>query len=125
MEPDAANTGQNIAFARRLLQETGIAVDSVLLICKPYMERRAYATCRRVWPEVEVVCTSEPLSLDDYVKSIGDEKLVVDMIVGDLQRVVEYPALGYAVPQPVPDRVRAAYERLLQARFDSRLVVRS
>ncbi|TDC73779.1 YdcF family protein [Streptomyces hainanensis] len=122
VEPRAANTGQNIEFSRRVLREAGIQVDSVLLMCKPYMERRAFATCRRVWPEVEVVCASEPLALDDYVKSIGDEKLVVDMIVGDLQRVIEYPARGYAIPQAVPDRVVAAYERLRSAGFDSRLV---
>jgi hypothetical protein len=47
-----------------------------MLISKPYMERRAYATARRVWPEVDAVCASERLSLDDYVKSIGDDRLV-------------------------------------------------
>ncbi|GAB2896761.1 YdcF family protein [Streptomyces mayteni] len=111
-----------IAFSRRLLEAAGIEVRSVLLICKPYMERRVYATCRHVWPEVEVVCASEPLTLNEYVKSIGDERLVVDMIVGDLQRVIEYPARGYAIPQPVPDDVHAAYQRLLLAGFDSRLM---
>ncbi|WP_232836811.1 hypothetical protein [Lentzea terrae] len=45
------------------------------------------------------MCASEPLKLDDYVRSIGDEKLVIDMLVGDLQRVVEYPKLGFAVEQ--------------------------
>ncbi|MFD5318727.1 YdcF family protein [Streptomyces sp. NPDC127098] len=122
VEPLAANTGQNIELSRRLLQGAGITVDSVLLICKPYMERRAFATCRQLWPAVEVVCASEPLSLDDYVKSIGNEKLVVDMIVGDLQRVIDYPARGFAIPQRVPAAVHAAYDRLLRAGFDSRLV---
>jgi hypothetical protein len=44
------------------------------------------------------------------------------MLVGDLQRVVEYPALGYATDQRVPADVIAAYDRLLQAGFDSRLL---
>ncbi|WP_406458823.1 YdcF family protein [Streptomyces sp. NBC_01622] len=122
VESKAANTGQNITFSRELLAEAGVEVESLLLISKPYMERRSYATCRKLWPEAEVVCASEPLELDDYIKSIGDEKLVVDMLVGDLQRVIEYPRLGFAVEQDVPGDVHDAYERLLGAGFDSRLI---
>lgn len=122
VEPRAANTGQNIAFSREVLAGAGVEVESLLLISKPYMERRSYATCRKLWPEVDVVCASEPLELDDYIKSIGDEKLVVDMLVGDLQRVIEYPRLGFAVEQDVPGEVYDAYARLLRAGFDSRLI---
>jgi hypothetical protein len=122
VEPKAANTGQNITYSRQLLAETGVEVESLLLICKPYMERRSYATCRKLWPETEVVCASEPLELDAYIKSIGDEKLVIDMVVGDLQRVIEYPKLGFAAEQDVPGDVHAAYERLLHAGFNSRLI---
>lgn len=40
VEAEAVNTGQNIGFSRELLAEAGIAVESVLLISKPYMQRR-------------------------------------------------------------------------------------
>jgi uncharacterized SAM-binding protein YcdF (DUF218 family) len=122
IEPLAANTGQNIEFSRRALTEAGTTVTSVLLISKPYMQRRAYATTRKVWPQVEVVCASETLTFDEYLKSIGDDKLVIDMLVGDLQRVIEYPALGFAITQDVPAAVMAAYRRLIAAGFDSRLL---
>jgi uncharacterized SAM-binding protein YcdF (DUF218 family) len=121
IEPRAANTGQNIAFTRDLLADIEISVGSVLLISKPYMERRAFATCQKMWPEVEVVCASEPIELVDYIAGIGDPRLVLDMIVGDLQRVIEYPALGFAAEQEVPDEVRVAYERLVDAGYVSRL----
>jgi hypothetical protein len=42
--------------------------------------------------------------------------------VRDLQRVVEYPKLGFAVEQDVPAEVLAAYDRLIDAGFDSRLL---
>ncbi|MEV0318867.1 YdcF family protein [Streptomyces sp. NPDC050658] len=122
IETEAGNTGQNITLSREVLRAAGVEVDSLLLISKPYMERRSYATCRKLWPEIEVVCASEPLELDDYIKSIGDEKLVVDMLVGDLQRVIEYPKLGFAIEQEVPGEVHDAYERLLRSGFDSRLI---
>jgi uncharacterized SAM-binding protein YcdF (DUF218 family) len=122
IEAQAANTGQNIEFSRRALATAGIEVTSVMLISKPYMERRAYATVRKTWPGVEAVCASEHLSLDDYLKTIGDDKLVIDMLVGDLQRIIEYPALGFAVAQDVPSHVMAAYQRLTGRGYDSRLL---
>ncbi|GAA1696435.1 YdcF family protein [Kribbella yunnanensis] len=122
VESRATNTGQNLAFTRDLLADSAVSVESVLLICKPYMERRAFATCRKVWPEVEVICRSEPVAFADYVDGIGDPVLVIDMLVGDLQRVIEYPALGFAVEQDVPGEVRHAYERLVAAGYISRLI---
>lgn len=122
LEPEAANTGQNITLSREVLAAAGITPTTVLLVSKPYMERRSFATARKLWPEVEVVCASEPLGLDDYVKSIGDGKLVIDMLVGDLQRVMEYPKRGFAIEQDMPQQVLTAYESLIASGFDSRLI---
>jgi uncharacterized SAM-binding protein YcdF (DUF218 family) len=121
VETNATNTGQNIALTRDLLAAADVPVKTVLLISKPYMERRAFATCQKVWPEVRAICASEPAGFDDYLTSIGDTKLVLDMLVGDLQRVIEYPALGFAVEQDIPAEIEAAYGRLLAAGYTSRL----
>jgi uncharacterized SAM-binding protein YcdF (DUF218 family) len=122
IEPRAANTGQNIEFSRQALAAASISVTSVMLISKPYMERRAWATIRKTWPEPEAVCASENLGFDDYLKSIGDDTLVIDMLVGDLQRVIEYPARGFAIAQEVPAAVTGAYRRLIAAGYVSRLM---
>ncbi|GAA4537684.1 YdcF family protein [Amycolatopsis samaneae] len=122
IEPVARNTGANITLSRDVLARAGIMPSSVLLISMPYMERRAYATCRRLWPEVEPVCTSAPLTLEEYVKTVGDPAEVVDMMTGDLQRVMEYPKQGFAIEQTVPSAVRAAFDRLVAAGFSSRLL---
>ncbi|GAA2778056.1 hypothetical protein GCM10010470_09040 [Saccharopolyspora taberi] len=61
VEPKATNTGENIEFTRTVLQEAGIHPKSITLISRPYQQRRAYATCRKAWPEVEVICTSQRL----------------------------------------------------------------
>lgn len=122
LEPHATNTGQNITLARETLAAAGVHPTTVLLVSKPYMERRSFATARKLWPDVEILCASEPLEFDDYLKSIGDEKLVLDMLIGDLQRVIEYPKLGFAVEQKVPEDVHAAYESLIRDGFTSRLI---
>ncbi|MFI5527033.1 YdcF family protein [Kitasatospora sp. NPDC051853] len=121
-EPRARNTGQNIAFSREVLKQAGVKMRSVMLISMPYMERRAYATCRQVWPEVQVVCASAPLSMEDYARTVGGEQHVIDHMMGDLQRVMEYPARGFAVEQVIPADVLSAYQRLRADGFTSRML---
>ncbi|MYV50963.1 YdcF family protein [Streptomyces sp. SID3212] len=122
VEPRARNTGDNIRFSRAVLEEAGVDVSSVLLVSKPYEERRAYATASMWWPGVDIVCASAPMTFEEYVTSIGDERLVVDMLVGALQRLLVYPDQGFMTRQVVPDEVTAAYERLCRSGFTSRLV---
>lgn len=122
VEPRARNTGENIKFARVLLEERGIDVSSVLLVSKPYEERRAYATARKLWPAVEIVSASASMTLSEYVDSISDPRLVLDMLVGAQQRLLIYPDQGFMTKQKVPESVAAAYERLCAEGFTSRLV---
>lgn len=122
VEPRARNTGENIRFSRALLEERGVPVSSVLLISKPYEERRAHATACKLWPEAEWVSASAPTTLAEYVDSIGDAGLVLDMLAGAQQRIMVYPQRGFMIEQHVPDDVAAAYERLRGAGFAGRLV---
>jgi uncharacterized SAM-binding protein YcdF (DUF218 family) len=122
IEPRARNTGENIRFSRALLEELGVSVSSLLLISKPYEERRAYATASKLWPGIEIVSASTPMDFGEYVSSIKDERLVIDMLVGALQRLIIYPEQGFMVSQMVPDEVTTAYKRLRQAGFTSRLL---
>jgi uncharacterized SAM-binding protein YcdF (DUF218 family) len=122
VEPRARNTGENIRFSRALLEEHQASVSSVLLISKPYEGRRAYATARKLWPGVEWLSASTPMTLTEYVDSIGDAYLVIDMLAGAQQRLMIYPQQGFMIEQRIPDDVAAAYKRLRDAGFTSRLV---
>nr|WP_167308306.1 ElyC/SanA/YdcF family protein [Streptomyces tendae] len=122
VESRAQNTGENIRFSRQLLEERRAPISSALLISKPYEERRAYATACKLWPEVEWLSASTPMSLTEYVDSIGDAHLVIDMLAGAQQRLMIYPRHGFMIQQHVPDDVVAAYKRLRDAGFTSRLV---
>ncbi|GAA1526735.1 YdcF family protein [Streptomyces albidochromogenes] len=122
VEPNARNTGENVRFSRALLEERHIPVKSVLLVSKPYEERRAYGTALKLWPEVEWVCASAPMTLPEYVDSIGDARVVIDMLVGAQQRLMIYPRQGFMIEQEIPGDIKAAYERLRGHGFTGRLV---
>lgn len=122
LEPAATNTGENIALTRDLLAARGIPARRVMLVSRPYQQRRAYATARRLWPEAEFVCAARPETLEQHIASIGDADRVITMLVGDTQRITAYAARGFAIAQPVPPEVRAAYTRLVTAGYTTRLL---
>lgn len=121
-EPRATNTGQNLEFTRALLEERGIPVTSATLISRPYQQRRAYATAQKVWPEIEIFCSARSLDFADYVATIGDESRVINMLVGDTQRLWAYADKGFAAPQEVDEGTMAAYARLVSVGYTTRLL---
>ena len=126
IENRSTNTGENVEFTRALLEARGLAVRSFIVVQKPYMERRSYATFRKLWPGPEVRVTSPRVSMDEYLRSYGHASLtardVISIMVGDLQRIRVYAERGFQIPQEIPDAVWAAYEELVRAGFDQRLV---
>lgn len=122
LSPMHETQARTSASRRPCSKRPAAEVSSVLLVSKPYEERRAYATACKLWPGVEFVSASTPMTFGDYVASIGNGQLVVDMLVGALQRLLLYPDQGFTVRQTVPDSVTEAYTRLCRAGFTSRLM---
>jgi uncharacterized SAM-binding protein YcdF (DUF218 family) len=126
VETRSTNTGENVRFTRELLAERGIEPRSLILVQKPYMERRTYATFKNYWPQPRVVVTSPQVSFEEYLARYSNSALteddVVGIIVGDLQRVRAYPEKGFQIPQEIPADVWAAYEALVRAGYDKYLI---
>ena len=129
VEPHSTNTGENIEFTKRLLVERGLNPHKFILVQKPYMERRSYATFRKLWPEKELIVTSPQVSFRDYLAEYANRNLspsdVVSIMVGDLQRIKLYPARGYQIAQEIPDEVWGAFEGLVRAGYDKYLINKS
>jgi hypothetical protein len=76
---------------------------------------------RPVSPQVTGL-SSRPQTLLDYIASIGDEGKVLNMLVGDTQRIWVYADQGYAAPQEVPLSVTHAFNRLVNAGYTRRVL---
>lgn len=122
-ETRATNTSENFTFAEKLLDAEGIALSSAVVVSKPYMQRRALLTARKVWPGVSITLACDSISLPSYIESIGDAKLVIDMLVGDTQRIVVYGAKGFAEQEELPSEVDRAYRALAERGFTSRMLL--
>jgi uncharacterized SAM-binding protein YcdF (DUF218 family) len=124
IENKAQNTGDNIEFTYKLLQEFGLYPRSLLLVQKPYMERRTYATFKKQWPEpdTEITVSSPRIRYEDYWNEVNPREVVINLMVGDLQRIKEYPMLGHQIAQDIPDDVWATYETLVKNGYVEHLI---
>jgi uncharacterized SAM-binding protein YcdF (DUF218 family) len=126
VENRSTNTGENIIFTRALLAERRLDPEKFILVQKPYMERRSYATFKKMWPEKEVLVTSAQVSFEEYLDQYTNRELtsddVIGIMVGDLQRIKVYAEKGYQIRQEIPDDVWSAYEELVEAGYTGHLV---
>ncbi|HAS3153002.1 YdcF family protein [Vibrio cholerae] len=115
LETQSTNSGENLHFSHQLLAQQARPAKRILLVQKPYMERRAYATFMQQWPEsVESVQVSSPAgSFFDYLTSELTSDFVLNAMLGDFERIRDYPTLGFQITQPIPEPVMQAYQALL------------
>jgi uncharacterized SAM-binding protein YcdF (DUF218 family) len=126
IENKSSNTGDNVRFTRSLLEKLGMDLQTFIVVQKPYMERRSYATFRKMWPEKDLVVTSPQTTFEEYLQSYSNGALSIDdvigIMVGDLQRIRVYPAKGFQIEQHIPSETLAAFNELVAAGFTKYLV---
>ncbi len=122
VETEATNTGDNARFCKALCQREGLAIASAIVVSKPNMNRRALATFHLLWPDLELVCAAPDTHFYHSPAPGHTPEDVVSEIVGDLQRIIEYPALGYQAEQDIPDAVLHAYQELVALGYTGHLL---
>ncbi|MBC7512624.1 YdcF family protein [Candidatus Saccharibacteria bacterium] len=126
LEEQSTNTGENIQLTQQLLERLGVAANRVILVHKPYMLRRDYATFICQWhgaQKVQLQCWAREVSLHEYLaKDPLTAHETISVMIGDLQRIQEYPKLGYQINQKIPDNVRKAFKELVSRGYDTHLI---
>jgi uncharacterized SAM-binding protein YcdF (DUF218 family) len=126
IENQSTNTGENVLFTKRLLAQKQIDPQKFILVQKPYMERRSFATFCKHWPEKVVRVTSPQVSFDEYLENYANSELstddVISIMVGDLQRIKVYAEKGFQIPQEIPDEIWNAYEELVAAGYNRHMI---
>ena len=69
LEKESTNTAENVEFSQKVLKSMGIEPKTVIVVQKPFMERRAYATFR-------LAAESQLLQSQPQPRTTPDPKLV-------------------------------------------------
>jgi uncharacterized SAM-binding protein YcdF (DUF218 family) len=118
IESEAANTGDNFEFSKKLLAASRRDVTSGIVVSKPYMARRSLAVGLKKWPEIKWYVRPPRIPLFEYPNDEVPLERMINLMVGDLQRLKVYAEKGFQVPVEIPEQVWKAYERLADAGFD-------
>jgi len=122
IENRSTNTGENIGLTKNLLAKLQLDPQRFILVHKPYMERRAYATFRKIWPENQALVTSPQISFADYPNEEISQREFIGIMVGDLQRIRLYAAKGFQIAQEIPPDVWAAGQELIKLGYSQNLI---
>ncbi len=118
LENKSTNSAENILFTRTLLEQEGLAGGKLICVHKPFMERRLYAAMKNYWPEANACYTSPQLSMEEYIQVTVEQGIseqgVIDVLVGDFQRMHIYATRGYQIPQDIPQTAWDAFHKLVE-----------
>lgn len=118
MEEQATNFGENIAFVRRLAP----ALQRVTFVTKPNSVLRVRLTVPIQWPDVTAFVDAPPLRFPEEVSNVVGILGVIDEMVGDVDRIRKYPALGYQTPHDLPAEILESWHYLKEAGFKNHLL---
>lgn len=121
IEKNSTNTGENLQNSARLFEERNLNFRSFVLVQKPNMLRRVFASAKKQWPDKKFCVASHDISFDSAPHHHVTEEMFVHELVGDLQRVKIYPEIGHQIYQPIPEDVWNAYEQLVALGFTGRM----
>ena len=122
IENRSTNTGENILFTQQLLKTKNLDPKSFIVVQKPYMERRSFATFKKHWPDKKLIVTSPQISFEEYPNEEMPLEKVINIMVGDMQRIKIYPEKGFEIFQEIPGDVWQAYEKLVASGYDMDLI---
>ena len=113
----ARNSGENVDLSKKIIEENDLKSEKLIIVQKPFMERRTYATFKHRWPRPEIKLHSSSSTLLGYPKisNISLEE-VIGIMLGDLQRITLYapPYGNFQIAQEIPDEVWKAYKLLTE-----------
>ncbi len=122
-ENKSTNSMENALFSFEILKIKGINPKTIIVVTKPFMERRAYALFKKQWPDnsTEIIVTSQQISFEDYAKQ-ADLNQFINLIVGDTERIKKLAEKGVQLPQEIPEEVWSAFEKLVKLGYTKQLM---
>ncbi|QIH75186.1 YdcF family protein [Macrococcoides canis] len=122
IENESTNSGENFKFSKALLETKGYSVTTGLIVCKNYLSRRALATANKQWSEVEWYIETPNLKFENYPNELVPLDKMINLMVGDIQRLILYYELGFQTHVEIPLTIYKSYEYLIKNGFTKYLI---
>ncbi len=121
LEEKSSNTGENILFVKKLMDEKKLNLKKILVIDKPYKTRRDFLAFKKQWPQIDVHMSTYTTNLQTYLSQVKNKEQFYHLMMGDLHRIMVYPEIGYQEKVEIPKDVRNAFEEMVKLGYDKYL----
>ena len=122
LEKEAENCGDNIRFTRKLFRELQLDPERAVLVSKPQTSRRLVATMEIEWPDLIIGTSCIDRTFEDPLPPGHSTEAFINELVGDLDRIIEYPKKGLQSPQEIPTIVNESYTFLKSKGYDKHCI---
>jgi uncharacterized SAM-binding protein YcdF (DUF218 family) len=123
IEDKSTNTQENLEFSFKLLNEKQSTPSKIILVQKPNMLRRVFATATKLFPDIEFSVSSHDIAFQDAPHRHLSKEMLIHELVGDLQRLITYADKGFINPQNIPLSVYKAYMDLKALGYTGNLTI--
>lgn len=123
IENKSTNTGDNFRFSLKIIEENNIKADNIIIVHNKLSERRTLSAAKALMKNKKILITSPNMTFNDFItkmekKTKEDRENNISVIVGDIQRLIIFPQLGWQTENKVPKEVINAYEVLKNKKYD-------
>ncbi len=118
LETEATNFGQNVSLSKALLPDAKV----VTFVTKPNAVLRVLLTAQKQWPEITPHVTAPPFKFPDHISRVVGVLGLINEMVGDIERIQRYSALGYQAEHHLPSSMLASWQFLVKRGFTEHLL---
>lgn len=113
IESQSTNTGDNIRFSLKLMEQAGWQVKSAILVATPFRQKRVMQTWAKVADGISTqnAPPESDLVTDQAVFAEKRENLVTQL-PGEIERLISYPQHGWIATTEIPDQITRAVAQI-------------
>jgi uncharacterized SAM-binding protein YcdF (DUF218 family) len=123
IEEKSTNLPGNIRLSLELLSNAGIRPQHLILVSLPFAERRIMRLCQKQFSGITIQITSPDIAYQQYINEAISREELVNLIVGEIDRLDKFPSKGFSIPEQMPEAVLDAMNKLMNAGFDKYRIV--
>ena len=117
IENKSTNTGDNFRFSLKVIEKYNIKSDKIIIVHNNLSQRRTLSAAKAIMKNKKLVITSPNRTFSQFIERLNNEteeqeKNIISVIVGDIQRIIIFPQLGWQLENDVPEQIVEDYYKL-------------
>lgn len=127
LEKNATNTYENYLYSDTIIKKNNLVANSLVVVQKPYAERRSYGIAKQLFKNRNVYITSpefSPIFFEEYYKDNQDTNLfeIVNEIVAEIDILKKVPQFKLQIYQEIPRQIESIYQNMVRHGFNKYVI---